>query len=435
MNQAFTKNEKMINYLKKASVYEVNLRQYTPEGNFEAFRQHLPRLKKMGVTIIWLMPIHPIGHQNRKGSRGSYYAIADFFQINPEFGDLDDFKNLVSAIHEYGMKIIIDWVANHVACDHQWTFTHPDYFLRDDSGKFLAPYDWTDVIQIDHANPAAHEEMLNAMCFWVKEVDIDGFRADMAHLTPLSFWSKAKSRTESIKPNLIWLAETENKEYFQVFDMIYTWKWMHGTESFFKDPNRGASKLLEILRTQEMDFFDGGLGLFFTSNHDENSWNGTEFEKYGIYFKGLAAWSFLYAHSVPLVYGGQEIPNTKRLLFFDKDELDWNKKNEYFLFYQKMMGYRNSLHLSEVTNWVEHSAQVFGFRRANDLNAIVFLFNISETAASFNLIDYGWKGNYRVVFREGALATESSSDIYLLPGEFILLETVEQKQPSNEGCE
>lgn len=422
MNQDLSKNSKGLNYLKKASVYEVNLRQYTAEGNFISFHQHLPRLKKMGVTIIWLMPIFPIGEKNRKGSMGSCYAISDFFQVNPEFGNIEDFKKLVEAIHRLEMKVIIDWVANHVAWDHPWTISQPNFFQKDQLGNFFSPFDWSDVIQIDHDNPEAHRAMCDAMCFWVREFDIDGFRADMAHLTPLSFWRRVKIKAETIKSSLIWLAETDNKEYYEVFDMVYTWRWMHETETFFKNPHRRASELLEILKRQEMELSPEGLGLFYTSNHDENSWNGTEFEKYGIYHKGLAAWSFFYSRSIPLIYGGQETPNKKRLLFFDKDELDWSSKMEYFLFYQQMMQYRKSLDLSDGLNWLDYSSQVFGFKRGNEDSAIVFLFNISETVAALKLENYLINKNYRVVYFEGDASAYSNSSIMLLPGDFILLE-------------
>ena len=225
-------------FLKHSTIYEVNLRQYTKEGTIAAFMLHLPRLKKMGIDIIWLMPIHPIGKINRKGNLGSYYSISDYFDINPEFGTKSDFKKLVELVHELEMKIIIDWVANHAAWDNKWTLTNPDYFSRNAAGQFLSPYDWSDVIQIDHNNEMAHDALRHAMCFWVKEFDIDGFRADLAHLTPLKFWEKAKKITTEIKPDLIWLAETEDAAYHEVFDISYAWKWMHQSESFIKEhPN------------------------------------------------------------------------------------------------------------------------------------------------------------------------------------------------------
>ena len=169
-------NNKVLEYLSGSTIYEVNLRQFTQKGDINSFMEHLPRLKKMGVSIIWLMPIHPIGIKNRKGSLGSYYCSRNFFDLNEEYGTKSDFKKLVTAVHDSGMKIIIDWVANHAAWDNNWTLTNPDFFLRDDQGEFISPYDWTDVIQIDHNNEAAHDAMRNAMCYWVNEFNIDGFR-------------------------------------------------------------------------------------------------------------------------------------------------------------------------------------------------------------------------------------------------------------------
>jgi len=304
-------NKKVLDYLSIANIYEVNLRQYTKEGTIAAFMEHLPRLKEMGVEILWFMPLHPIGKINRKGSLGSYYSSSNFFELNPEFGTEADFKNLVKVIHELGMKVIIDWVANHAAWDNNWTITNPDYFVRADNGQFLSPYDWTDVIQIDHNNEAAHDAMRSAMCFWVNEFDIDGFRADLAHLTPLRFWIKARQVTEAIKPDLIWLAETEEPDFYQAFDIVYAWRWMHKTESYFKNA-WGLDSLHEVLNEEKRMYPENALQLFFTTNHDENSWNGTEYEKYGVYAKALAVFSFFYPSSVPLIYSGQEIPNQKR---------------------------------------------------------------------------------------------------------------------------
>jgi len=180
-----TKNNSLLQTLDKATIYEVNIRQYTQEGTIEAFIEHLPRLKKMGVDVIWLMPMHTIGKKNRKGSLGSYYSISDFTDINPEFGTKHEFKNLIHEIHALGMKVIMDWVANHAAWDNIWTINHPDFFASNEAGEFLSPYDWTDVIQINHENEQAHDALREAMCYWVKEFDIDGFRADLAHLTPV----------------------------------------------------------------------------------------------------------------------------------------------------------------------------------------------------------------------------------------------------------
>lgn len=306
-------------FLTGAVIYEVNIRQYTPEGTFRSFQAHLPRLKQMGVDILWFMPIHPIGVLHRKGSLGSYYSIRDHKAVNPEFGSDQDFRDLVQACHQWGFKVMLDWVANHVSWDSAWAKNRPD-FIRSSNGMFVSPFDWTDVLQIEHQHPAQQEAMIDNMAYWIHHFDIDGFRADLPHLVPLDFWIKARTKLDSLKPSLIWLGETEEENYTQVFDITFTWKWMHATETVLKH-TADISTLTQCLRQDPLK----GYRLYFTSNHDENSWNGTEFEKYGVYAMALAVFSALYPGSVPLVYSGQEIPNHIRLPFFDKAQLHWNQ--------------------------------------------------------------------------------------------------------------
>ncbi len=354
----------LYDYLRKSTLYEVNIRQYTEEGTLCAFMQHLPRLHEMGVDILWFMPIHPIGKLNRKGSLGSYYSVQDYKGFNPEFGTMDDFKQMVTEAHRLGMKVIIDWVANHTAWDHVWTKTNPAYFKRNEAGEFLSPYDWSDVIQIDHDNEEAHQAMRDAMAYWVKELDIDGFRADLAHLTPLRYWIKARKQCEDIKPNLIWLAETEDVHYFEAFDVAYAWKWMHQTEKMVKD-HLPVHTMLEILRTQKHHYPSGALELFFTANHDENSWNGTEREKYGIYTDALTVFSFVYPWSLPLIYSGQELPNEKRLAFFDKDHLQWTDELHKEDLYKKMCKLRKEMNLTDDLHFQHVGEFVFSMTRGS----------------------------------------------------------------------
>jgi alpha-amylase len=327
-------------FLKSSNMYEVNIRQYTPEGTFNAFAAHLPRLKDMGVEILWLMPIHPIGMVNRKGTLGSYYSIQNFEAVNREFGTVEDFKNLVEKAHALGMKIIIDWVANHTSWDNVWTKTNPEFFIQDEHGNFKSPFDWDDVIQLNHDNIGQQKAMITAMKYWITNVDIDGFRADMAHLIPLPFWINARMQIAPCKKDLIWLAETEDIHYHQAFDVSYTWKWMHITEQFIKK-EKSLADCVGTLQEYKRDFPINALRLFFTSNHDENSWNGTEYEKYGMLAKAFAVFACTYL-GVPLVYSGQELPNTKRLQFFDKDEIAWRQNVELHNFYKTLFELRTS---------------------------------------------------------------------------------------------
>ena len=318
------------------NIYEVNIRQYSVEGNFKAFSKALPRLRKMGVETLWFMPVYPIGVQKRLGSLGSYYSIKDYKAVNPEFGTLNDFKSLVKKAKHAGFKIIIDWVANHTAWDHVWTLEHPEYFERDANGNFLSPFDWKDVIQINHKNVAQEEAMIDAMEFWITECNIDGFRCDMAHLTPLGFWKKARTRLDAIKP-LFWLGEYDELEfpdYIEAFDASYSWTWMHQSQAFY-EKKVPLGKLFEVLKNYD-DMGDNSMRAWFTTNHDENSWNGTEFEKYGNMAMALAVFSATW-NGIPLLYSGQEAMNKKRLKFFDKDPIDWPKDLPLQNFYKTLL--------------------------------------------------------------------------------------------------
>jgi len=413
-----TKNSSLLQTLDKATIYEVNIRQYTQEGTIEAFIEHLPRLKKMGVDIIWLMPMHPIGKKNRKGSLGSYYSISDFTDINPEFGTRHEFKNLIHEIHTLGMKVIMDWVANHAAWDNIWTINHPDFFASNEAGEFLSPYDWTDVIQINHENEQAHDALHEAMCYWVKEFDIDGFRADLAHLTPVHFWVKARMLTESIKPNLIWLAESDDVNYAVAFDVFFSWKWMHKTENFFKN-HSSISELIDVLYQQNEPFPSHVKQLYFTSNHDENSWNGTEFEKYGIYANALAVFSFFYPNGVPLIYSGQEVANNKRLHFFDKDEIDWNSQTNLMDFYQRLSLARKQLMVNDTLEFIPFEEKILAFKRGAD-SAFVYVFlNIDDKLIEIN--PPLPQGVYYDIFDEAQSEIKSQVSVQLTPGDFLVL--------------
>lgn len=328
---------KRVEWRFNTNLYEVNLRQYTQEGSFEAFAKALPRLKQMGVETLWFMPVTPIAKERMKGTLGSYYACSHYTAINPEFGTLSQFKKLVKTAHEQGFKVIIDWVANHTGWDHVWTKTNPEFYKREANGTFKTAAGMDDIIELDYNNPALVAAMIKAMQFWVKECDIDGFRCDLASWVPVGFWKKARPQLDAVKP-LFWLGEMdaiESKEYLDVFDVAYAWKWMHATETFYKKDRR-VETLTALLEQYNEVCVDGRAALFFTANHDENSWNGTEFEKYGDMANALAVLGFTWK-GMPLLYNGQELPNLKRLKFFDKDVIEWREPNALETFYRQLL--------------------------------------------------------------------------------------------------
>src|SRR5664280_1062764 len=210
-------------------IYEVNIRQFTPEGTFNAFAAHLPRLKDLGVDVLWLMPVNPIGVKNRKEPLGSYYSVRDYKDVNPEFGNLDDFKNLLAKAHELGFHVIMDWVPNHSSWDNKLATEHPDWYVKDAKGNFIPPlgFDWTDVIQFDWKNLELQDYMLNVLKFWV-DLGIDGFRVDHPDLTPPEFWGKVRAELTKIKP-VFMVAENEGQTAFleKGFDMSYAWELHH----------------------------------------------------------------------------------------------------------------------------------------------------------------------------------------------------------------
>ncbi|MEP7143471.1 MAG: alpha-amylase family glycosyl hydrolase, partial [Ferruginibacter sp.] len=266
-------------WINNTDVYEVNLRQYTQEGTFNAFKKELPRLKEMGVSTLWFMPVTPIAEKNKKGSMGSPYACSDYTSINAEFGTLEDFQSFVKKAHDMGFRVIIDWVANHTGWDHVWTKTHPGYFKKDPAtGDFKIASGMDDIIELDYNNPDLRKAMIDAMKYWVTECDIDGYRCDLAFWVQLDFWLEARTELDKTKA-LFWLAESdpiENPSYYEAFDACYTWTWMHKTEDFYK--NNPDIKILDAVLHQYDNTGGGsGLQLWFTSNHDENSWNGTEY--------------------------------------------------------------------------------------------------------------------------------------------------------------
>lgn len=376
-----------------ATIYEVNTRQFTPEGTFNAFAAHLPRLRNLGVDILWFMPLQSIGEEERKGTLGSYYSMRDYTLINGEFGTLEDFKNVVKEAHDVGMKVILDWVANHTSRDAVWVDAHPDWYVHDSLGNIVAPYDWTDVAKLNYDNPDMRATMIQSMLFWVREADIDGFRCDVAGEVPTDFWETAVDSLKSVKPELFMLAEAEKPELNnKAFNAYYAWDFHHKMNLVVQGKENVDSLRASLKRMKER-FPKTAIPMYFTSNHDENSWNGTEFERMGNAAKTFAALSYMLP-GMPLIYNGQEAGFNRRLQFFEKDSIDWADKGGFTAFYQSLNHLRKDNpvlfspekgdDLEEISN--NQPQFVWSFKRAKNENEVVCVFNLSakEVAVAFD---------------------------------------------------
>ncbi len=408
-------------WVHSTNIYEVNVRQYTVEGTFNAFQKELPRLKEMGVHTIWFMPVTPIAKKNMKGSLGSYYACSDYTAINPEFGTMDDFKVLVSKAHELKMKVIIDWVANHTGWDHRWTKEHPEYYLMDSATKdFQIASGMDDIIELDFSKKALRKAMIDAMQFWITEADIDGFRCDLAFWVELDFWKEARKIIDAKKP-VFWLGEfdeLENPEYGEAFDASYTWTWMHRSKAFYQD-KLALDSLYTVLKKYD-DLGDSTIRAWFTTNHDENSWNGTEYEKYGDMAEALAVFSATW-NGIPLLYSGQELPNKKRIEFFEKDVIAWTGDNKLGEFYKKLLNLHSSNPAmragdpSVQTFRIKTSApkNIFSYLRSQGDKEVLVLLNMSDRKMEFEIIDSTVKGNFREIYTNSAADLSTSNKFKL----------------------
>jgi glycosidase len=366
-----------------AVIYEVNIRQYTAEGTFDAFAKHLPRLKELGVEILWLMPVHPISLKNRKGLLGSYYSIADYKAVNPEFGTMDDFKHLVNECHQMGFKVIIDWVANHTGWDNPWITEHPEWYSTDSLGNIIPPVaDWSDVADLDYGVPQMRRAMIDAMDFWLEETDIDGFRCDVAWGVPQDFWEAARASFDSIKP-VYMLAEDEDHPVFleKAFHSNYAWK-LHHLMNEVAQGKKTASAFRNYFAGAEGKYAPGAFPMQFITNHDENSWQGTIAERMGPASDAFAVFSFTIP-GIPLIYSGQEAGLNKRLLFFEKDTINWSNPGKQ-KFYEQLVDLKtgnkalwNNGAGGDFTILETTSENAFVFLRVKGKNKVLAVFNFS----------------------------------------------------------
>lgn len=386
---------------KDAAIYQLNTRQFTLDGTFRAAAAQLPRLKALGIDIVWLMPIHEIGELNRKGTLGSPYSVKDYYSVNPEFGTLEDLKVFVARAHELGLYVIIDWVANHTAWDNPLREQHPDWYERDWKGDFHPTpwWDWSDIINLDYSRPEARRYMTEALKYWVQEADIDGYRCDVAGDVPIEFWNNARRELDAIKP-VFMLAEWEGRDlHAEAFDMTYAFSWYETME----DIVAGKKTLNKLIRYYARDFSrfpDGGMRMVFVSNHDKNSWEGTQFEVFGDALEATIALTVI-GEGMPLIYNGQEAGNERRLAFFEKDPIEW-REHPIGDLYKKLLGLQKTNSALWNGAWgapmirVPNSAMdsVISFVRQNDDDKVFAAFNFSSAPQQVTFGETLYHGEY-----------------------------------------
>lgn len=380
-------------------VYEMNIRQLTPEGTFAAATERLEFLKDLGVDIIWCMPIYPIGELNRKGTMGSYYAISDYCAVNPEFGTMEDFEAFLTKAHELGLKVVLDWVANHTSPDAKW-IVNKDWHMRDSLGNTVVQYDWYDIARLDYNNQDMRKEMTKSIRFWL-EKGVDGFRCDVAGEVPTDYWRAAWGELRKDFPEMYLLAEAEKPElHIDAFDASYAWEFHHILNSIAKggsleiknvagdgeiaSSSKSVADLKEYIARDAKNHPEHAFRLMFTSNHDENSWNGTEFERMGEAVKAMALLTYTLPQGQPLIYTGQEYGYNHRFEFFEKDPMPVMEPNEWTAFYKELNAFRHAnaaLQAGERGGkivYLENMPEsVLGFSREVEGNKVTVIVNLS----------------------------------------------------------
>lgn len=413
-----------------AVLYEMNIRQLTPEGTLRAAEAYLPNLQALGIDAIWLMPIYPIGKEGRKGTLGSYYSIQDYCAINPEFGTMDDFDHFIATAHSLGFKILLDWVANHTARDAKWLQTKPaDWYERESDGTAKVPWDWTDTAKLNYANHDVWRGQIKAMRFWVEQHNIDGFRCDMAMLVPIEFWQEASYVLHSIKPDIFFLAEAEELNLFdRAFDASYAWE-IHHMMCDIAGVARRVWDLRNTLYADREKYPKSAIRMMFTSNHDENSWSGSEFTRFGAALEVMTALTFLWEASLPLIYTGQEVGYDHSFEFFDRDTLPSLVANEHTQLYRRLINLKHTQRALDSGERggriieIENNAKdcIMTFVREIDDSRVVAILNLSPYTihADFNTGIYAGSYYNAITGEQTTLPPHVEQD--LAPWEYTIL--------------
>ncbi|HBD27061.1 alpha-amylase family glycosyl hydrolase [Flavobacterium sp.] len=392
-------------------IYEVNIRQYSPEGTFNAFTKDIPQLKELGVKIIWVMPIFSISQTKRKATGGdeskfasempkgeqhkylgSYYAVSDFKKVNPEFGTIEDFRNLVKTAHDNGIYVILDWVPNHTGWDHVWIKEHPEYYTKNAKGEIIDPinpetgksWGWSDVADLNYDNQGLREAMTADMLHWIKNENIDGFRCDVASNVPLDFWQKAIPQLRKEK-NIFMLAEAWEPELLKggLFDMAYGWE-AHHTMNRIAQGKNSVKEWDAYIQKVNKDYEANDILMNFVDNHDENSWNGTIKGRLGKGEEAMTALSYVMP-GMPLIYSGNEYGLNHSLKFFEKDSIPKTKGKDWELRAKlgklktentALNGGKNKAKYTRIKT--DDDTNILAFTRENEGKKVVYIANFSN---------------------------------------------------------
>lgn len=416
-------------WVKNATLYELNIRQFSEEGNFEAIIKQLPRLKKMGIDIIWLMPIQPIGDLHRKGSLGSYYSVKDYLGINPEFGTEADFIELVKAIHSQGMYVILDWVANHTSWDNDLVEKHPDWYMKSRKGTFQSTRwrDYDDIIEFDYRNPELRKYMTEAMKFWLEKYDIDGFRCDIASFVPIDFWENVRTELDELKP-VFMLAEAEDKElHRKAFDSTYNWT-LWNILHLIATNGLSVKTLTEAYLAEHVSIFPkAGIRMNFIDNHDKNSWEGNQYSNFGEALPAVTVFTFL-MDGIPLVYSGQEAGLDRSLEFFEKDPIDWTT-HKFEKFYTTLFSLKhqnqalwNGIYGGEMVRIMnDRMDQAISFVREKNGDKVLIFINLSKETLIVQFDTSFDTGIYQNLFNEQLQTVSETLILTMEPWQYLVL--------------
>jgi alpha-amylase len=411
---------------RSAVLYEVNVRQYTPEGTLRAFERNLPRLDSLGVDIYWIMPVQPIGKKNRKGPLGSYYSVQNYMAVNPEFGTIADFRALVNDIHRHGKRVILDWVPNHTSFDNVWVAAHPDWYMHNADGSIMnardgedRPTDWTDVAELNYDNAAMRRAMIAAMRWWVDSMHVDGFRCDVAGGVPMDFWMQARRALASSRPDLFMLAEAEGPKFHAAFDATYGWE-LHHLLNEIAQGKKPTSELDAYLARQRQSYPADADRMYFTSNHDENSWNGSEFERMGANHVPAFVLAATIQNSLPLIYTGQEASLKKRLRFFEKDTVDWSGPS-LMSFYRSLVDLKHANRAlwngaaggEQTTLTTDGGDRVYAFTRTRGTNTVFVAVNFGDAPATIHFSGVTTPGSYRDWFSHSSVPFDRTGTLLI----------------------